>query len=312
MEYKTRIAELVEPIANDLSSGAAEIALQAITVFRTVLNENESAPAEQLTIRLIETAKALLQAQPAMAPMFHLGNTVLIETRNARTNEQIAAHADAALNKFEQRLCTSASLIADHVLDLIPFGEQIFAYSFSSTVVSSLLHAKAARRYFRVVCTEARPSMEGRKLATVLSQAGIEVMHTFDSAMGLVLPQCRAAFMGCDSVGRPGIVNKVGSWLLATACQQLGIPLYALAATEKFVTDERLFEFEDHERSGTEIWPEAPSAIRLCNQQYEVIPHSWIAGLITEHGLMKEAHIDQYVSKMEVHEALKIEGALLG
>lgn len=312
MQNNNHLEELVTPIQNDLSSGAAEIALQAISVFRTVIAENDKLGPDALKVKLVETAQVLIQAQPAMAPLFHLGNTVLQATKDAKTTAEVCQLTDGALDKFETRLCTSAAEIAEHTLNLLPPGELVFAYSFSSTVVSSLLHAKASRRFFRVVCSESRPSLEGRKLATVLAQSGIEVIHTFDSAMGLVLPQCAVAFMGCDCIGRPGIVNKVGSWLLALACKQLGIPLYALAGTEKFVTDERLFEFEDHERPGSEVWDDIPQSVKVLNKQYELIPFSWIAGLVTEHGILQEDDIEQYVSKLEVHDALKLEGALLG
>ncbi len=300
---------LIIPIRDDTTSGAAEIALQAINVFRHLMSDPLPDDPAEVRKLLVEATKALVGAQPAMAPLFHLGNTVLQATKDARSTGELAALCDQALEKFELQLCNSASMIADHVFDLIPAGELVFAYSFSSTVVSSLLHARSQRKFFRAVCTEARPSMEGRKLATMLTSAGLEVIHTFDTAMGLVLPNCRVAFMGCDCIARPGIVNKVGSWLLALACRELNIPLYALAGTEKFVTDERLFEFEDHERPGNEVWEEAPPGVRVLNKQFELIPFSWIAGLVTEHGILQEEDVEQYVSRLEVHEALRIEGA---
>jgi translation initiation factor 2B subunit (eIF-2B alpha/beta/delta family) len=310
MKNLQEVKGLIAPIRDDLTSGAAEIALQAISIFRNLVAESENTDAAELKKMLIEIAKELVKAQPAMAPIFHLGNNVLMATRDAKTTDEIIHKTGEALDKFEAQLCSSAAQIADHVFDLIPAGELVFAYSFSSTVVSSLLNARSQRKFFRAVCTEARPSEEGRKLASMLAAAGMEVIHTFDSAMGLVLPQCRVAFMGCDCIARPGIVNKVGSWLLALACRELHIPLYALAGTEKFVTDERLFEFEDHIRPGEEVWPDAPSGVRVLNKQFELIPFEWIAGLVTERGILQEKDIDQYVSKLEVHEALKIEGAL--
>lgn len=148
--------------------------------------------------------------------------------------------------------------------------------------------------------------MEGRKLATMLASAGVEVVHTFDSAMGLFLPNCRAAFMGVDAVARPGIVNKVGSWLLALACRELNIPLYALSGTEKFVTDDVLFSFEDFERPGTEIWSDAPKGVSVMNRQFELIPFSWIAGLVTEDGILRsEADVEKYVDAIQVHPELE-------
>jgi len=301
--------DLVVPIRDDLTSGAAEIALRAITVFQTMLAGSESLSPDEVRQRLIDTARALTEAQPAMAPLFHLGNSVLQATSQAKTVAEIHEHCNQALSAFEKRLCQSAAVIADLVYDLIPPGELIFAYSFSSTVVSCLLNARSRGKFFRVVSSEARPSMEGRKLASTLASGNIEVMHTFDTAIGLVLPNCRAAFMGCDCVARPGVVNKVGSWLLAVACRELGIPLYALSGTEKFVVDERLFEFERHERPGEEVWSEAPSGVRVLNRQFELVPFSLMAGLVTDEGILQEKDIEKFVSKLDVHEALKLENA---
>lgn len=302
-----QIKELVQPIRDDLLSGAAEIALRAITIFQQVMSD-ENDP-KRLKELLIETARALIDAQPAMAPLFHLGNTALLSVRDAETADEIRDRCQAALMRFEKMLCESVDVIADHFLELIPPGETVFAYSFSSTVVSCLLNARARGRFFRVACTEARPANEGRKLAARLAKGGIEVIHSFDNAMGLLLPTCAVAFMGLDCVGRPGVVNKAGSWLLANSCKELGIPLYALSGTEKFVTDERLFEFERHERPGEEVWEDFPKGVRVLNRHFELIPFSHIAGIVTEHGILKEQDVDRYVSKLEVHEALRLEPA---
>lgn len=302
-----QIAELIKPIRDDLLSGAAEIALRAITIFQTVMNEDlQPAPLKK---KLVQTARALIDSQPAMAPVFHLSNTVLLSIEKSQSAEDIRKDCQAALDHFEKTLCDSAAAIADSVFDLIPPGELIFAYSFSSTVVSALLNARSRGRYFRVACTEARPSLEGRKLASRLASGGIEVIHTFDNAMSLVLPNCSTAFMGCDCVGRPGVVNKVGSWMLAVGCRELGIPLYALSGTEKFVNDDRLFEFEKHERPGEEVWDAVPKGVRVLNHQFDLVPFNLLSGLVTERGILKEPDIEQYVSRLEVHEALKLQPA---
>lgn len=309
MQKFDQILELIKPIRDDLLSGAAEIALRAINIFQAVVADAESSDPTSLKEELVKTSRALVDAQPAMAPLFHLSNSVLLAIEDASTSKQIEAKCQAALAKFEKTLCDSASAVADVVFDLVPPGELVFAYSFSSTVVSCLLNARAKGRYFRVACTEARPSMEGRKLAARLASGGIEVIHTFDNAMGLILPNCSTAFMGCDCVGNPGVVNKVGSWTLAVSCKEMGIPLYAVSGTEKFVVDDRLFEFEKHERPGEEVWDKAPKGVRVLNHQFELVPFTLMAGLVTERGILREGDIGQFVSKLEVHDALKLEPA---
>lgn len=307
MDKSEQIKQLVAPIRDDLLSGAAEIALRAITIFQQVMQDEKDAA--RLNQLLVETARALIDAQPAMAPLFHLGNSVLLSVRGQSTAHDIKERCQDALTGFERMLCESAAKIADQVFELIPPGDVVFAYSFSSTVVSCLLNARARGRFFRVACTEARPANEGRKLAASLAKGGIEVIHSFDNEMGLLLPTCSAAFMGVDCVGRPGVVNKAGSWILALCCKELGIPLYALTGTEKFVTDERLFEFERHERPAEEVWSDYPRGVRVLNRHFELIPFGNLQGIVTEHGILKEHDVDRYVSKLEVHEALKLEPA---
>lgn len=307
MEKHEQIKELIKPIREDLQSGAAEIALRAITIFQTVLSGPESSSAEELKEALSAAVKGLLDAQPAMAPLFYLCNTVLLAVAGSRTVPEIQKACQDALDSFEKTLCDSAASIAEQTYELIPPGELVFAYSFSSTVVSSLLNARARGRYFRVACTESRPASEGRKLAKQLSSGNVEVIHTFDSAMSLVLPNCSVAFMGCDCVGMPGVVNKVGSYLLALACKELNIPLYVLAGSEKIVDDERLFEFERHERPGEEVWENIPKGVRVLNHQFELVPLNLVTGIVTEKGVLKEKDIEKYVTNIKVHDSLKLE-----
>ncbi len=312
-DERDRISQLIEPIKDDLLSGAAELALRAITVFQTILAEGFSDKPEtpdKLREQLNQAGKMLIDAQPAMAPIFHLCNQVLLSIQDAQTTEEICNKCQATLDAVEKQLCDSAATIADKVFELIDYGALIFAYSFSSTVVSALLSARAKGKYFRVVCTEARPSMEGRKLASRLAAGDIEVIHTFDNAMGLVLPNCNAAFMGCDCIARPGVVNKVGSWMLAVTCRELNVPLYALSGTEKFVGDERLFQFEKHERPGEEVWKEAPRGVSVLNHQFDLVPFSLFTGLVTERGIITEKEVEQYLTEYKVHDILKLKPPL--
>jgi len=116
--------------------------------------------------------------------------------------------------------------------------------------------------------------------------------------MGMLLPSCGVAFMGCDSIGAPGLVNKTGSFLLALACHELKIPLYALCDTTKFINEERFFEFENHHRLGSEIWADPPPEVLIVNKQFELIPFDYITGLVTEDGVFTKTDLTKYISKM--------------
>lgn len=305
MKLSEEVEKMITEIAEDLVSGAAELALRAINVFRATLMQCQSSSLGDAKELLTETARSIVKAHPAMAPLYNLGSEVLFAADSVSSTDELETKCGEALTKFEKRLCESAARIADLVYELLPPGENVFAYSFSSTVVSSLLSARSQGKFFRAVCTEARPGMEGRRLATMLASGGLEVIHSFDLSLGLVLPTCRAAFMGVDCVGRPGLVNKVGSWTLALACRELNIPLYALAGTEKFVPDDVFFAFEEHTRPGEEAWKTPPNGVKVLNHQFELVPFNWIAGLVTDAGILRESQIDEYVKQVHVHPRLE-------
>ena len=67
-----------------------------------------------------------------MAPLFHLSNAVLLSIAKETTVEGVRAGCQEALDRIEATLCKSAAVIADLAFDLIPPGELVFAYSFSS------------------------------------------------------------------------------------------------------------------------------------------------------------------------------------
>lgn len=142
-ENEKFIERLVAPIRNDLLSGAAEIALQAIVVFKTVLSFNQNTEVKELRENLKLTGLKLIEAQPAMASLVNLANVVLAAANKANSADQIKQDCLTALNLFEKVLCDSVAKIAETALSLLPPGEMVFAYSFSSTVVSCLLNARS-------------------------------------------------------------------------------------------------------------------------------------------------------------------------
>lgn len=307
-ENQNWIERLVIPIRNDLLSGAAEITLQAIVVLKNILSVDKCKNPTELGELLKFAGDKLIEAQPAMSSLINLSDEVLKVINENISLADNKKNCLDALNEFEKDLCTNVANIADTALALMPPGEIVFAYSFSSTVVSCLLNAKAKGRYFRVACSESRPSMEGRKLANHLVAGGIEVILTVDSAMGMILPSCSIAFMGCDSISGPGLVNKSGSLLLALACHEMNIPVYALCDSSKFISEDRFFEFEKHERPANEVWEEAPKGVTILNRQFELIPFEYINGLVTEHGLFTAKEIPTYfakVAKQQLQPAVK-------
>lgn len=249
-------------------------------------------------------ACTIVRSQPAMAPLFFLSNSVLDILERSNNVDMAKKTILAYLTEFDHDMSNSVATIAENTFSLIPNSDLTFVYSFSSTIVSALLNAKAKGRQVRVGCTESRPYLEGHKLAKVLAAKNIDVTMTYDCAMGLLLNNSRIAFMGCDCMGRPGIVNKAGSLMLALICKELSIPLYVLASSDKIVNDDLVFEFERMEHRGQDIWSSPPKGVDLFNRPYEIIPASLVSGIITEKGILSEKDLECPTKDIKINRLL--------
>ena len=126
------ITELVKPIREDLLSGAAELALRAITILQGILTANEATTAEELKSQLTDTVQALIDAQPAMTSIFISATPCCCRLAMQKPSPTSRPTARQTLDKFEPPPPDSAAAIAEHAYSLIPPGELVFAYSFSS------------------------------------------------------------------------------------------------------------------------------------------------------------------------------------
>jgi translation initiation factor eIF-2B subunit delta len=243
---------------------------------------------------LVEAARALVQAQPAMAPIFTLANRVLL-AGGERT--------PAVCHDFLSRIETAGRAAGEHAASLIRPGASVLTHSFSSTVLGALLLANRAGRRFDVICTESRPVGEGAELAKRLAREGVSVRLVVDAAAYSFLRECRLVLVGADAVGRRGLVNKIGTAAVALAARALGVRVYAVCGPEKFLP--AAYEPPpEPPKDSAEILEEQVPGLTPVNYYFESTPLEYLTGVVTEEGVLAPADLESRLSHMPVHEAL--------
>jgi len=164
-----------------------------------------------------DAARTLAKAQPAMAPLRWLA----AQLGDGAEPEHLVRHLILASGE--------ASLYAS---ELIQRRSVVLTHSASSTVERAL---HAAPRPFRIVVTESRPLGEGERLADRLSGEGLDVQLIPDASLCLWLPRVDLVLVGADAITPQGIVNKVGTRLLALAASDAGVPFHVVCTTDKIV-----------------------------------------------------------------------------
>jgi translation initiation factor 2B subunit (eIF-2B alpha/beta/delta family) len=179
----------------------------------------------------------------------------------------------------------------------------VLTHSRSSTVLAALQLAATRGRLVEVVCTESRPSYEGRTAAAALSQEGIRTRLITDSAAAHFLGRVNLVMVGADSVSGDGLVNKMGTYAIALAARDRGVPFYALCGTEKFLpTDYPYFRIAPQDPQ--EVWPEHPQGVEVLNLYFDVTPLEYVSAVITEQGMLAPGELQDIVGQLKLLETL--------
>lgn len=202
--FPPRLERRIQAFEQDRESGAAQLARKTVEILQAVRNRDTD-PATFDRLR-----RRLARAHPAMAAVWN------------------AAHAPSP-EHFLTVMDTAWRRAARHARELLPPSGMVVTLSYSSTVIETL-----GGRGNHVVVGLSLPGGEGARAAEALRQRGTEAYVVADAALASWVAAAEAVVIGADAVTRRGIVNKVGSRLLALAARAERCPCYVIADTTKF------------------------------------------------------------------------------
>ena len=303
------IDQAIAALAEDTVSGAAAISERAADVLVRRACTGEAASPDAFRQELLATGWALIQAQPAIAPIVNLVNAVLWRLEREETPARLRQAVIEATDQFKHQMKQHKLQVAEEALGLISENSTIVTMTYSSTVQHALLHAQRAGRHFSVICAESRPTYEGRDTAEKLASYGIPVTLMVDVAVVVAVADVQLVLVGADMLTNTGVISKVGTRALALAAQQKGVPLYSLCSSKKFLPS-GFNAPAQKERSPEIVWPDAPSSVRVCNHFTDVTPLHEFTGIVTEQGIMPAASIEAWFAATKTHPALAAPAAV--
>lgn len=280
-----RLDAAIADLRSDHRSGAAELLRRAADVFAWLrADQAKVADLTKAQQAVLETAVALIRAQPEMAPLARLADSAFEAARHATDADDALRLAEQAARDFIACAIHSAEQTAAHAAELIGDNTTVLTHSRSSTVLTAFQQARRAGRRFRVIATESRPLMEGRALAEALAGESVNVTLIADTAAALMMPQVACVIVGADLVTPDWLVNKVGTRMIALAAREGGVRMVALCDTSKFIADWPAASEANRRRD--ELWPDAPPQVEIVNRYFEPTPIDYFTGIVTEDGLL--------------------------
>ncbi|MFZ0192224.1 MAG: S-methyl-5-thioribose-1-phosphate isomerase [Streptosporangiaceae bacterium] len=148
------------------------------------------------------------------------------------------------------------------------------------------LHVAGALSH--VIVDETRPLLQGARLTCwELGQLGIEHQLACDGAAPFLISQGRAdaVVVGADRIAANGdVANKIGTYSLALAARQAGIP-FVVAAPESTIdaATPSGASIPIEQRADQEVTaPAAPAGTRALNLAFDITPAELITAVVTE------------------------------
>jgi methylthioribose-1-phosphate isomerase len=165
------------------------------------------------------------------------------------------------------------------------------------TALGVIRAAKEAGKQVQVIADETRPIFQGSRLtAWELVREHIPVFLITDNTAGYLMKKgfIDVVIVGADRIAANGdTANKIGTYSVAVLAREHGIPFYVAAPSSTIdlqaKTGEDIPIEERNEKEVTHMGGKriAPLGIAVFNPAFDVTPHSYITGIITEKGILK-------------------------
>lgn len=287
------IQEMLLELENDKSSGANELISKVIKILQKQLDLITDERKDEKKL-IIELAERIMDSRPSMAPLI---NTVgyIIADLEYFSKSTLSRRIAKFLEIKEQGEKQLKSNFISFMKQLLNRKTLIMTISYSSTIINLL--KKLTDYDLELFILESRPLFEGRKTAEILS-SHFKTHLIVDAAMGKFMEKIDLVLLGIDSVLNDGsVINKIGSFPLATVAFENNKKCYALGTSLKFNLKSyfnREIVIKDKKRE--EIYDRSINNknLEIHNLYFDITPPKYIARIISDLGVLVPA---EFVSK---------------
>jgi len=292
-------AQVVKEVEADNVSGASELSRKAASSFVLFASENSTDSGEEYFRGLLRLGADLILAQPHMASIFNMVNSILYSVEQViptLSGSELAGFTREKAEEFIGNSLNAIQLIAENGEGLIAEDSKVLTFSASGSILAILKKAKEMGRDFDVVVCESRPMFEGRLLARFLGNAKIPVTLITDASMGVFAKDADLFLVGADSVSEASFVNKVGTFYLCLLSREYHVPLYVACERSKFISS----KWRPLPHAGGDpgqILDSELLNVKAENPYFEEIPLSFCRQVITNEGFFSPADIPRYIRK---------------
>ena len=264
------VEKAISDIRDFKVQGANNIAIYALKFLRGFAKKNG------FKLKFEAAAYFIEEARPT-AVVLHNCIEEVKKSRKISTIDRLIKHLETVGQK--------ESKYADR---FIKQDTRIMTYCHSGEAMEFIKHAwlKHKKRISVVAC-KTDPMEQGIRTVRDMKKAKIPVTLIDDNAADFFMKDVDMVVVGADALRKEGLVNKVGTSLIAKSAKSRRKPFYVVANTLKI---DRRKKFKIEERSPNEIYRKLlnkkdAKSVKIRNPAFGVTPWSYVTKVVTEKGV---------------------------
>jgi len=314
LEVGGEIKRILEDIRIKRIASADATALAASEAVKMYVKEFYGRP-DELISKLQDLCSTIISLRPTTASLRNCINYILKYAQIAYSEEKsldfLREEIVKAADRFLRRMEEAKEKIGEIGSKRLENGDVLLTHGYSTTVLSVLRKAREEGKELKIFVTEARPELEGRKMAYEIGKLGFKTTLIIDSAARVFMGKIDKVLVGAEAIAANGaIVNKVGTSTIATVAYEARVRVMVAAGSYKMSPETvigTLIEIEegpiesvvgfkylkDLEKEGLS------DRVRVRNPLFDVTPANYIDLIITEYGVFPSQGIYLLLTKLK-------------
>jgi methylthioribose-1-phosphate isomerase len=292
--------------------GAPAIGVAAALGVAMAARKSPAADTEELLAEVDRAAEYLATARPTAVNLFWALDRMRtvahgLDTLEPReVSDRLLREAENMIEE-DHAVCMAigrngAALLKDGDTVLTHCNAGALATAGFGTALGVVYAAWEAGKRVKVFADETRPLLQGARITSwELLHAGVDVTLICDNMAAVVMRDrgVDAVIVGADRIAANGdFANKIGTYGLAVLARAHEVPFYTaapLSTIDRAAPTGAQIPIE--ERPAAEIIEgfgrrTAPAEVPVYNPAFDVTPASYLAGIITEHGVLSPPFTD--------------------
>jgi methylthioribose-1-phosphate isomerase len=310
--------EVARAIKTMVIRGAPAIGVAAAMGLALGLRKSKAAGTQKLAVEFYKMCETMAGTRPTAVNLFwaieRMKRAFAAGAAAGESVDQIKDRLEAEARQIHDDDVASCRAMGAHGAAIVPDRARILTHCNAGALAtagygSALGVIRAAveqGKHVTVLADETRPFLQGARLtAWELLRDGIETTVITDSMAGSLMrdQQIDLVIVGADRIAANGdVANKIGTYTVAVLAKEHGLPFYVAApiSTIDLATpDGAHIPIEERdEREITHMGSSrlTPEGVRIRNPAFDVTPHRYVAGIITEIGVFYPPYLESLAS----------------